>query len=142
LGEHDGLMFYTVGQRRGLGIAAPEPLYVLRLDLARNTLVVGQREDTFCTGMTIGELYWSGLPEQTESFDCAVQIRAHHAPVPCTVSPNRDAVQVEFPEPVEGVSPGQWGVFYDGDTVLAGGIIDDYALVGEVRDTVATVERG
>jgi len=142
LGEHDGLMFYTVGQRRGLGIAAPEPLYVLRLDIANNTLIVGQREDTFSVSMAIGEMCWSGLESQTEPFDCAVQIRSHHTPIPCTVSPNHGAVQVTFHEPVEGVSPGQWGVFYEGDTVLAGGIIDDYALVGNVRDSAAAAERG
>jgi tRNA-uridine 2-sulfurtransferase len=131
LGEHHGLMFYTVGQRRGLGIAAPEPLYVLRLDVPNNTLVVGTREETYCNGMTVGELCWSGLAEPAEPFDCTVQIRAHHDPVRCTVTPNGATAQVEFLEPVDGVSPGQWGVFYDDDTVLAGGVIDAYALVGE-----------
>ena len=132
MGEHNGLIYYTVGQRRGLGIAAPEPLYVLRLDMARNTLIVGPREETFCAGMQVGELSWSGLDAQSEPFDCTVQIRAHHAPVPCTVTPVKHGVDVAFHDPVEGVSPGQWGVFYDGDTVLAGGIIDEYALVNEM----------
>ncbi len=135
VGEHHGLMFYTVGQRRGLGIAAPEPLYVLRLDVPRNTLIVGPREETFCASMTVGELSWSGLEAQTEPFECAVQIRAHHAPVPCTVTPSGETARVDFHDPVDGVSPGQWGVFYDGDTVLAGGIIDAYALVGELNGT-------
>jgi len=142
LGEHHGLMFYTVGQRRGLGIAAPDPLYVLRLDMANNTLVVGHREETYCASMTVSEMCWSGLEAQREPLECTVQIRAHHAPVPCTVTPNGDAVHVTFLDPVEGVSPGQWGVFYEGDTVLAGGIIDSYALVGDVADSAVAVVRG
>jgi tRNA-specific 2-thiouridylase len=132
LGEHQGLMFYTVGQRKGLGVAAPEPLYVVRLDLARNALVVGSREDMYCTSMDIGEICWSGLAPRDEPFTCLVQIRAHHTPVPCTVTPRHGRFLVEFHEPVDGVSPGQWAVFYDeDDTVLAGGIIDAYTLVSE-----------
>ncbi len=135
LGEHHGLMFYTVGQRRGLGIAAPEPLYVLRLDMANNSLIVGPRAESYCANMIVGELSWSGIDEQMEPFECRVQIRAHHAPVPCTVTPNGESAYVEFHNPVDGVSPGQWGVFYDGDEVLAGGIIDAYTLVGELPCT-------
>jgi len=125
LGEHQGLMNYTVGQRRGLGIAAPEPLYVLRLDVRNNALVVGTADETFENTLIAGEMVWSGLAPQTAPFNCAVQIRYRHEPIPATVYPSADGTSftARIQTPIRAIAPGQWAVLYDGDAVLAAGII-------------------
>jgi tRNA-specific 2-thiouridylase len=127
LGRHQGLPFYTVGQRRGLGIAAARPLYVVRLEPARNAVVVGYEEETFCERFTAREAVWSGLAPQAESFECLVQIRYHHLPIPSTVTAETDGFRVHLHTPQRSVTPGQWAVCYDeeGRTLLAG-IIDRF----------------
>ncbi len=124
LGEHSGLVNYTVGQRKGLGIAAPRPLYVIKLDLSRNTLVVGHEEEAFTRSLTASQVNWCSLAPQTDSFDCEVQIRYKSQPLPCTVYPREDGFEARFHEPQRAVTPGQWAVLYDNDDVLAAGIID------------------
>ncbi|MCL4217979.1 MAG: tRNA 2-thiouridine(34) synthase MnmA [Candidatus Hydrogenedentes bacterium] len=129
VGEHEGLVNYTVGQRRGLGIAAPEPYYVLRIDVKSNTLVVGHKADTGAHRLRAGQVNWCAIEKPTAPVDCLIQIRAHHTPVPCTVTPMPDGFEAEFHTPESSVAPGQWAVLYDDDDfVLAGGIIDDYAF--------------
>jgi tRNA-uridine 2-sulfurtransferase len=125
VGEHSGLMNYTIGQRKGLGIAAPRPYFVLKLDMRTNTLVVGHEEDTFEKTLRAGEVIWSGLPPQTEAFECGVQIRSRHHAVPATCVPDGDTFAVTFHEPERSPTPGQWAVLYDeDDVVLAAGVID------------------
>lgn len=125
LGQHKGLIFYTVGQRRGLGIAAPRPLYVLRLDVERNALVVGYDEDTFCTALVTAPVNWSGLAPQKAPFRCNVQIRYLHRPAPALVTPQETGLHILFEEPQRAVTPGQWAVLYDeGDYLLAGAVIE------------------
>lgn len=125
LGQHQGLPFYTVGQRRGLGIAAPRPLYVVRLEPARNAVVVGFADETFAERFTAREAVWSGLAPQDAPFECLVQIRYHHEPVAATVTADHDGFGVRLHVPQRSVTPGQWAVCYDdeGRTLLAG-IID------------------
>jgi tRNA-specific 2-thiouridylase len=123
LGEHNGLPFYTVGQRRGLGIAAPQPLYVTAVEPERNTLVVGQRSEAMCEAFDVERLNWMRLPP-----DCAlattVQIRYRHAPVAAEIHPlSTERARVVLQEPQFAVTPGQAAVFYDGRTVIGGGWI-------------------
>jgi tRNA-uridine 2-sulfurtransferase len=124
LGRHQGLPLYTIGQRRGLGIAAKQPLYVTALDAARNAVVVGPQEALDrraldATQVTFVSAEWPSAP-----FDCQAQIRSHAAPVEARVTPNApDQIHVEFALPQRAVSPGQAVVLYDGDVVLGGGRI-------------------
>lgn len=127
LGEHKGLMYYTVGQRKGLGIAAARPYYVIRLDLRRNALIVGHEEATHCVSLTTGPVVWGALSPQTEAFDCLVQVRYRHTPAPGTAEPGERGLKVRFHRPQRAVTPGQWAVLYNEDeTVLGAGIIDDF----------------
>ncbi|GMV99620.1 MAG: tRNA-specific 2-thiouridylase MnmA [Candidatus Hydrogenedentota bacterium] len=127
LGTHKGLMYYTIGQRRGIDLAAERPLYVVRIDVDRNALVVGFEEETYCRSLSACEVTWSGNSPGSGPFDCLVQLRAHHNPAGATVSPCDDGFRVDFHEPERSVTPGQWAVLYDKDGhVLAGGIIETF----------------
>lgn len=121
VGTHGGLPFYTVGQRRGLGIAAAHPLYVTRVNPETNTLVVGQRHEAMFKVFEVDHLNWMrSLPRDV--FSTTVQIRSRHQPVPAEVqplSPNRARVVLQ--EPQFAVTPGQAAVFYDDQTVIGGG---------------------
>lgn len=123
LGRHDGIHRFTVGQRRGLGIAAPRPLYVLRIDAEARRVVVGPREE-LCTGVfTASRLNWIAPPPEGETA-AEVQIRYRSRPAPCTLRPLDDhTVEVRPTDPLPSVSPGQAAVFYRGDQVLGGGWI-------------------
>jgi tRNA-specific 2-thiouridylase len=123
LGSHAGLHPYTVGQRRGLGVSAPEPLYVLRKEAGANRLVVGSRQEATASGFSAGGAVWLVAPS-AERFDCAVKIRSTAREVPCTVAVRGDQARVAFAQPQFGVAPGQMAVFYDGDEVLGGAWID------------------
>ncbi|GMU93198.1 MAG: tRNA-specific 2-thiouridylase MnmA [Candidatus Hydrogenedentota bacterium] len=125
VGHHTGLTHYTVGQRKGLGIAAPRPYYVVKIDIARNALVVGHEEEALCERLVAGQVNWCAIPPQTGPFDCAVQIRYKSRPVQCAVYPSDSGFEARFHEPQRSVTPGQWAVLYDGDYVLAAGIIDE-----------------
>ena len=124
LGRHYGIHSVTVGQRRGLGIAAAEPLYVIDIDAKTKQVMVGKKEELRCTGLIASGVNWIDLPEQIE-FAAEVQIRYRAPAVPCTVrSGMNDGCEVVFHEPVEAVTPGQAAVFYRGDQVLGGGWIE------------------
>jgi tRNA-specific 2-thiouridylase len=123
VGAHHGLPFYTVGQRRGLGIAAAQPVYVTRLDPQHNTLVVGSRQEALSTTFEVEQLNWMCLPPPT-GWQTTVQIRYRHEPASATVYPlTPERVRVVLHEPQFAVTPGQAAVFYQGDTVLGGGWI-------------------
>lgn len=124
LGKHEGLLHYTLGQRRGLGIAAPEPYYVVKLDTARNAVVVGFKEETFDNAFTTHAVCWGGLNLHTEPFPALVQLRSRHAAAPCTVHPTPGGAQVVLEEAQSAITPGQWAVFYDEDGfVLASAMV-------------------
>ncbi len=130
LGIHDGACFYTVGQRKGLGIASTEPLYVVRIDSASNTVVLGKREEAAFQGLTAGGFRWIEGAPPADRLQAAVQIRHRHTPVPSRVHVHSDgSVTVLFRDPQHGVAPGQAVVVYDGDIVLGGGWID--TAIGE-----------
>jgi tRNA-specific 2-thiouridylase len=117
LGRHDGVWRYTPGQRRGIGVAAPEPLYALRSDPATNTLVVGPRGSLACTAVeATGTLY---LPvERAEA-----KLRYRSAPFPARVVPRPGGFALTLDEPAYGVAPGQIAVLYDGDAVVGCGVV-------------------
>jgi tRNA-specific 2-thiouridylase len=124
LGEHHGLADYTIGQRKGLGIAGPEPLYVLAKDTSQNTLVVGPKSALGRTEFRAVEVNWvSGSPPMGR-LRADAQVRYRAPARPATVEPvSADAVDVRLDGPAPDVTPGQYAVFYDGDRCLGGGMI-------------------
>lgn len=124
IGRHNGTYRYTVGQRRGLGIAWSEPLYVLGIDTARNRVVAGAKLELYRSGLFAKDLNWI-MPSPAGEFDATCKIRYRHQPVPCRVIPlEGNRVEVRFLAPEKSVTPGQAVVFYDGDRVLGGGWIE------------------
>jgi tRNA-specific 2-thiouridylase len=126
IGRHRGIGFYTVGQRHGLGIASGERLYVLRKDAAANALVAGTKESLAATTLTASEVNWiSGIPP-ADTFRVKASIRYRHREAEAEIDPAGEGrVRVRFQEPQAAIAPGQSVVFYEGETVLGGGIIDD-----------------
>jgi len=123
LGEHQGLAHYTVGQRKGLGIAAPQPLFVTRIDTAQNALVVGPREALGRAGLAAERTKWTYQPPQVGEAVLA-QTRAHARGLPATMGAvSADAFEIRFVEPQAGVSPGQMCVLYQEDEVIGAGTI-------------------
>ncbi len=138
LGEHSGLMGYTIGQRRGLGVSADQPLYVVEIDVESNALLVGREEETYCGRFIANEVVWGGMPKQTGPFRGRVQIRYHHDPAPCTVSPRGNELELALHTPQRSVTPGQWAVVYDEeDRVLVASNIKDFE---RLRSSPATTE--
>lgn len=124
LGEHDGIERYTVGQRKGLGIAAGERRYVLEIVPSEGTVVLGRREELRASGLRASRVNWLIEPP-TGPRHCTAKVRYRHAGAPATVKAEGDgAATVLFDEPEAAVAPGQAVVFYDGDRVLGGGWID------------------
>ncbi len=124
LGKHLGQRGYTIGQRKGLGIAYTEPLYVIGRDMAKNQIILGSNDDLFTTRFTLREANFSALDFPKGDFKCQVRIRYRAPYVDCTVSPlGNDTLEIETATPVRAVTPGQSAVFYDGDTLLGGGVI-------------------
>ncbi len=127
LGTHQGLAAYTIGQRKGLGIAAPYPLYVIAKDLSTNTLIVGPAEALGQREAQVANITWtSGLiPEK--SFRAEVKIRYTAREVPAWVEPQGvDRAKVTFDVPLRDITPGQAAVFYQDEIVLGGGILQSH----------------
>ena len=123
LGEHDGFARFTIGQRRGLRVAAAEAMYVTHIDPATATVTIGPREQLLTSRLTADRANWHG--EVAGGFDATVQIRYNHAGVRARVRiTGEDSFAVDFAEPVSAVTPGQAAVVYDGDILLGGGWIE------------------
>lgn len=124
LGRHRGIIHYTVGQRRGLGISAEAPLYVAQIRPEDNTVVLGRQESLFTRELTARRINLLFADRLEGELRCKAKIRYHHTEQPCTVTmPEADTLKVVFDEPQRAVTAGQSVVLYDGDTVLGGGII-------------------
>ena len=126
LGEHAGVHHFTVGQRRGLGIAAGEPLYVIATKPAEHLVVVGRNEDLLRARLTAKEVNWISVDAIQAPTRAQVKIRNKHLPASAMLYPTADPnrVDVHFDEPQRAVTPGQGAVFYSGDLVLGGGWIE------------------
>lgn len=123
LGQHGGIHRVTVGQRRGLGISAAEPLYVVDIDNETKQVVVGKKDELRCAGLIAQSVHWLESPVDTE-MEAEVQIRYRAPAIPCVIRPNSDDVcEVQFKEAFPAVTPGQAAVFYRGEQVLGGGWI-------------------
>ncbi|MCC6264977.1 MAG: tRNA 2-thiouridine(34) synthase MnmA [Bryobacterales bacterium] len=127
LGEHRGVHHYTIGQRKGIGIAAPEPLYVISTEPATQTVVVGSGDGLMRRRMRVKDLNWISIAAPSEPVRAMVRIRNRHIPAAATVYPGDGSgvVEVEFDAPQRAITPGQGAVFYRDDLVLAGGWIMD-----------------
>lgn len=124
IGEHQGLAFYTIGQRKGLGISSQSPQYVLSKIIETNTLVVGEENDLGEQLLVAKDNTWIRGAQPTGSFRAQVKIRYKARQAWATVTPaENNQAMVEFDEPQRDITPGQAAVYYDGDTVLGGGII-------------------
>jgi tRNA-specific 2-thiouridylase len=122
LATHDGVINFTVGQRKGLGLSGnEEPLFVLKLDAKNARVVVGPRSALATRTIKLREVNW--LAPQTETFVCAVKTRSMRPPVAARVTPNGDGADVELLHPEDAIAPGQACVFYDNGRVLGGGWI-------------------
>ncbi len=124
LGEHEGIEFYTIGQRRGLRLAAPGPWYVVDLDPARNRVVVGPAPELLRAECRLERCNWIAFAEPPAEFPATAKVRYNHPGTPATVLPRADGTAlVRFHEPQRAITPGQACVLCDGDTVLGGGWI-------------------
>ncbi len=125
LGAHAGVQRFTVGQRRGLGLTAARPLYVLRLEPETRTVVVGPEEELLSPELVAREVNWVSIEAPTGPLRAGVKIRSRAPEAPATLFPRDDGrVEVRFDEPQRAVSPGQAAVFYQDDVCLGGGWID------------------
>lgn len=124
LGTHKGIWNYTIGQRKGLGIAAAEPLYVLELRKDTNEVVVGFADKTFKNSLVANKLNWIAIDKLTEEMDVTAKIRSTQQPVPVKIIPvGEDEVKVIFEDSQKSIAIGQSAVFYQDDVVIGGGII-------------------
>lgn len=122
--RHEGLAFYTIGQRKGLGIAAPQPLYVVEKDLENNQLVVGEETELGTSKLTAFEMNWISGKAPVEPFQAEVKIRYRAAFTPAAIFPSgQNQLTVEFPNFMRDITAGQRIVIYNGDVVLGGGTI-------------------
>ena len=125
LGEHDGIINYTIGQRRGLGIPADRRLYVTRLDVAKNEVTLADNSDLFKTTLIIRDFHWITGDAPKDSYRCSAKIRYRHKEQPATLYVLDDyTAKLVFDEPQRAITAGQSAVLYDDDIVLGGGIID------------------
>jgi tRNA-specific 2-thiouridylase len=125
LGEHKGIGYFTVGQRRGLGISAPHPLYVTAIDFRRNAVIVGQEKDLFRKHLQASRVHLIAGGRLDKPVRVKAKIRYRHPAAEAIVIPlSPGRVRVEFGRPQRAITPGQSVVFYNRDAVLGGGIID------------------
>lgn len=124
MGNHNGFWNYTIGQRKGLGISASKPLYVIGFDKDNNNVIVGFEEENVCHWLTAGNLCWSVGEPSAFPFTALAKIRSSQPPTPVRVSLTaEDEIKIDFELNQRGVAPGQSVVLYDNDLILGGGII-------------------
>lgn len=125
LGKHKGLAFYTIGQRKGLGIAAPYPLYVVNMDRKHHRLIVGRENEVYGTELSATGVNFIAIKNLKKRIRAKAKIRSGHKMSACLVSPlNKNKIKVKFSQPQWAITPGQAVVFYDKDRVIGGGTIE------------------
>jgi tRNA-specific 2-thiouridylase len=127
LGRHKGLIYYAVGQRRGIGVSGEKPLYVIAKDAQRNAIIVGPKEELLGKALIAKEVSWVNFDSLAETLHLKAKIRYMSTEVEVEAVPlegEKNKVSVTFFEPQSAISPGQVVVFYDGDVVMGGGIIE------------------
>ena len=146
LGAHKGILHYTIGQRRGLGVASAEPLYVVRLDAETASVIVGPREALATRSLSLRDLNWLGdrpLADQSEGLDVAVRVRSTRRPKPATLCIMNGRAVVTLHDGEEGVAPGQACVIYESEAddarVLGGGTIERALPVTALPETTVVV---
>lgn len=129
LGQHQGIWNYTVGQRRGMGIAAERPLYVLGFNKEKNEVIVGYEEECERSGLIAADCCWGAIDKLSEALECEAKVRSAQQPTPAKIIPHSDGkVKVEFYAKQKAIAPGQSVVFYQNDIVLGGGIIESAVI--------------
>lgn len=125
IGKHNGFWNYTIGQRKGLGVSADKPLYVIDLNKDKNEVIVGPEDDTFKRSFTASDLNWISIEKPQTKMDIKAKIRSSQQPQVATIQViDENTIRVEFENPQKAITPGQSVVFYDNDIVLGGGIIN------------------
>lgn len=125
IAKHKGIINYTIGQRKGLGIAAKAPYYVVKKDLAKNEIVLGANEDLFSDTLTATDVNFISIAKLTEPMTVKAKVRYKQKETEAVISPLENGkVKVKFTEPQRAIAPGQAVVFYDGDIVVGGGTIE------------------
>ena len=128
LGTHSGIHNFTVGQRKGLGLSSPNPLYVLNIDPSNNRVTAGADADLLSRHLVADRINWISIPELSGPMQVQIKIRHRHEPAAATLVPNgAGTVRALFDEPQRAVTPGQSAVFYAGDDVVGGGWISSSA---------------
>ena len=125
LGRHKGIVAYTIGQRKGLGLALPAPMYVVRKDVENNRVVLGYSPDLMSRRLRIVNANWIAVEKPSDGMRAEARIRYSQSSAKAAIYPEEDgSAVVEFDEPQRAVTPGQAAVFYDGDVVVGGGTIE------------------
>jgi tRNA-uridine 2-sulfurtransferase len=137
IGQHKGYPFYTIGQRKGLGVAFGEPMYVTEIRPQTNTVVLGKRDELVRNGMLVGQVNSMKYSQIPDGLEAVTQIRYNDPGAMSQLSTVADKVQVDFFANVRGVAPGQSAVFYEGDDVIGGGIIHG-SFMDELRQAAET----
>jgi tRNA-specific 2-thiouridylase len=133
VGQHAGVHRYTIGQRRGIGIAAPDPLYVVNINAEKNQVVVGSQAELLSQEFTAAGVNWVAFETPSEPVRAEVRVRYRHQPAAATITPlANNRVQVVFDEPQRAITPGQATVFYRGEEVVGGGWITKRGGRGEM----------
>ena len=124
LGRHNGIIRYTIGQHRGLGLSLSQKYYVCEIRPEDNTVVLGESADLFHRGVQVQDMHWIAGSAPETVFRCKAKLRYRHPEQPVCVTVQEDGrVQLMFDEPQRAPTPGQYAVLYDGDIVLGGGVI-------------------
>ena len=122
-GTHRGTAYYTIGQRKGLGVALGRPVYVTAVDTCSKSVTIGDEKDLLAAAMTVGNTIWTRGAPPGDEFRAMVKIRYRHAGSLATIRPGDHDVEIDFDKPQRAITPGQSAVFYHGPVVLGGGII-------------------
>ncbi len=124
IGRHSGASFYTIGQRRGLGIALGYPVYVVATDTEKNTVTVGTDDMLFSDNMSVSDILWAGRKQPSTPFTANTKVRYRHQGSTAVITPEGNSATVRFETPQRAITSGQSAVFYDGEVVIGGGIIN------------------